>query len=412
MVITNSYDSKWSTLFYCERCNKVFKFENKRNALLVAYKKKCPHCNSTEIIMLDKVFLEIRRKLYNFIQKVERVREYIDKIILKIDQTARLVSRKIIILYFHKNNVISDLMNMFTDIGLVVEGLEEDLNYFITRFRKTIRDMINPKDRYLKLSFIDELLREYDRRINNYARKIKDIANRMLEVKRTINRVLDLIKVIMQRSSVNDMIITDIFFLESVIIVVLYKSIYLIDVVKLNIKKTIPINNLISTYPCKKLLSNGICIEVLGGKRFFLKADTSMANKLIQTILNMRENLIEKYNNFTNNIKSKIRALKPSTRIIRENLFQLKSQVIDEINKLKITVHSILLGDYKNSGAKKESSLSMKSKPIVNALLRDVKSLYEQRLISLEDYMRLKRDLYKQLFKENEGDNGFGDEKE
>ena len=134
LAIGNNYDSKQLTLFYCKRCDRVFEFKKIGNVSFITQKRKCPYCNSTEIVLLDKVFLEIRRRFYSFIQRVEKVREYIDKIILRIDQITGIVSKKMTAFYFQRNSVVSDLIDIFTNTGLIIEHLEEDLRHFTIKF--------------------------------------------------------------------------------------------------------------------------------------------------------------------------------------------------------------------------------------------------------------------------------------
>ncbi len=402
LAIASDYNTNESMVYYCKHCEHVFKLKYRKQFLYNSFQERCPYCNGLDIVPLEKVFSEMRRKFYEFVQKVEKIREYIDKIILKIDQTAGIISKKITILYFHRKGITSKIVEMFTDIGLVIEKLEEDLRDLAIKLRKSVKDTINIENKTFNLSIINDLLGSYSQKINNYANSIKTIASKMLEVKKEIHKILELARIITASSKFVNSVIMDVFFLRQEILVLLDKFICVIDTTKSSIKKIIPTNDYISIYHCRKFLNTGVCIENLGGKKYFLRVDEETANKLISIMHNVDSGNSNEEMDIRENIELKYKVLKPSTRIVRENLFQLRSQIIESINALRSDINNALNDEHKDLFTNKKANQETKNMYVIKELLQDLEAKFNQGQIGLEEFMRVKRALLKQLHEEGE----------
>ncbi len=389
--------SEGTEVFYCPRCEYFFRLKI-HNIKPYLIRKKCPNCGNDNILLVKTVFIRMRHDFHKFMQKVEKVREYIDKIVLKIEQIINLISKDEARHYFDKNGYVSEVMDIYTNIGILIERLEDELTQFILEFRKASKRILID-DRTAKLSLINNLLEEFNSRLHDYAYGIKQIAKRVMRTQKELQKSLNVIRAINQHENFKAIEVLEIFFTEDKVIVITSMHIYVLNPTKMNVERRININEFVIVSHCKRFFTNGICIELLNGKKYFLKTEPDVAEKAISSIDELRSKTI--YESSYSNIETKYKVLKPNTRSIRDRVFQLKSQIIDTITELKKGIASALNLREETKQREFQSNYNSKNASVIKELLKDLDAKYNQGLISFEDYMKFKRFLLTQLYDSN-----------
>jgi len=400
-------------ILYCKSCESVYKVDNIRRDNLIYKKLDCPYCGAKNIVKVDSLISVTIETIYSYFKKVERFRELIDKMIIKIDELflkmQKINSFREII---KENGLFSEIFTLYAKLGVIIDDLENHIMEFQESIFKKTKEMLEEftsTKRVLRFSLLQQIDEFYEY-LNNILSQFSALAENFRSIKMVVNKFEIKAKELMPLLSKREMgplLIKIINIDRNNYLVLSLKNLYVIDLKKRRVTKQIAVNKIINIRASKKLLRQGLEIETLDGRRIFIRIPSEEINNALTAINSVLNSEVSDFNLLVN-YEVERKAVKPITKRLRTKIHESKIQILSLIKEMKRTIKEM----FENKGLKvtnsqvseandEYESLSVDAK-IFQKLLEDLDQKYESGLLTVQEYLKLKHYLLKQLEKVKE----------
>lgn len=396
-------------VLYCPNCESIFIAKRSGLKRFGSAEHKCPYCNVNRIMKVDAALSVLKKDIYKCLRRVDKIREFIDKMILKIDNiVSSIIKVRELRVVMKENNVFSDILTLYAELGVIIDELEERIERFQNDFAERVNiisEEIRGTHQTLRLSYLSQITDGLNTELNTVLNRIQAITEKYSSIKKEVEEQLVTIEVIRKVGMSADTDILNIIKLDHRnLLVITAHKINIINLVKKKIVKTISLDQIMNVVLKRGIFSFGVLIERLDGKKTFIKVSPEIAASVINAITKARA--LSNYYSNELNLEVEQRAVKPTTKRLREKMLRAKLMVVKSVDGLKRVLFDEFARGNSRNGVINLKDLAQNedtiSKKVIRLLLKDIEKKYELGLIGFEEYMKVKKYLLTRLFESGE----------